>query len=55
MYEYPSKIQCRVPRRINIIEGASSLIDNRMLFNSDTFGKINLERDIKLPKMGAWN
>ena len=54
MYEYPSKkFSAEFLGRINIIEGASSLIDNRMLFNSDTFGKINLERDIKLPKDGV--
>ena len=54
MYEYPSKkFSAEFLGRINIIEGASSLIENRMLFNSDTFGKINLERDIKLPKDGV--
>ena len=54
MYEYPSKkFSAEFLGRINIIEGASSLIDNRMLFNSDIFGKINLERDIKLPKDGV--
>jgi len=54
MYEYPSKkFSAEFLGRINIIEGASSFIDNRILFNSDTFGKINLERDIKLPKDGV--
>jgi ABC-type Fe3+/spermidine/putrescine transport system ATPase subunit len=54
IYEYPSKkFSAEFLGRINIIEGASSLIDNRIVFNSDTFGKINLKRDIKLPKGGV--
>ncbi len=54
MYEYPSKkFSAEFLGRINIIEGISSVIDNQIVFNSDTFGKINLERNIKLPKDGV--
>ena len=54
MYEYPSKkFSAQFLGRINIIEGTTSVIANRMLFHSHTFGKINLKRDIELPKDGV--
>ena len=53
MYEYPSKkFSAEFLGRINIIDGTSSVIDNKMIFNSYAFGKINLKRNIKLPKNG---
>ena len=53
MYEYPSKkFSAEFLGRINIIDGTSSVIDNKVIFNSYVFGKINLKRNIKLPKNG---